>query len=338
MFMRATISFLLVLAIAGCAAGPEHLVLRAAGDPVELVDVPFFAQDEFQCGPAALATVLVDEGIDVTPEALKSQIYIPGRRGSLQAELLAATRRHGRVPYVLPASLAPMLDEVRAGRPVLLLQNLGLERWPVWHYAVLVGFDPERDRFLLRSGTTQRLQTRAPAYLARWDRAGRWSMVVVSPSDPPASADVRGWLRAVAPFESTGNLDVAAEGYEAAVNRWPDEAIAWTALGNVRYLQQDFHAAEESYTRALGISEDLWTARNNLVNTLVDRGCAGLADPWIRSAGEPPPEFASTWQQTLTAVAAAEDLSCDRSQSLQQHDQQRQLTASDELQSRPVPR
>ncbi|MDZ7767929.1 MAG: hypothetical protein U5K38_02050 [Woeseiaceae bacterium] len=67
-----------MLAIAGCAAGPEHLVLRAAGEPVELVDVPFFAQDEFQCGPAALATVLVHEGIEVTPQALKPQIYIPG--------------------------------------------------------------------------------------------------------------------------------------------------------------------------------------------------------------------------------------------------------------------
>lgn len=313
MSIRAGILFLLVVAIAGCAAGPEHLVLRAAGEPVELVDVPFFAQDEFQCGPAALATVLVHEGLDVTPQALKSRIYIPGRRGSLQAELLAATRSHGLVPYVLPKSLAPKLDEVRAGRPVLLLQNLGFERWPVWHYAVLVGFDPERDRFLLRSGTTRLEQTRARRYLTRWDRAGRWSMVVVSPSDPPVSADVLGWLQAVAPFESTGNLDLAAEGYEAAIKRWPDEAIAWTALGNVRYLQQDLQAAEESYIRALTISDGLWTARNNLVNTLVDRGCASLADPWIRTAGEPPPEIAPTWQQTLMDVAAAEERVCDSS-------------------------
>ncbi len=317
MSIRTGIPFLLAMAITGCAAGPEHLVLRAAGPPVELVDVPFFAQDEFQCGPAALATVLVHEGIDVTPQALRSQIYIPDRRGSLQAELLAATRRHGHVPYVLPGSLSPMLSEIRAGRPVLLLQNLGLERWPVWHYAVLVGYDPARDRFLLRSGTTHRKQTRARTFLASWDRAGRWSIVVASPSEPPVSADVLGWLRAVAPFESTGNFELAAEGYEAAVRRWPDEAIAWTALGNIRYLQQDLHAAEESYTRALTLSDDLWTARNNLVNTLVDRGCAGRAEPWIRTAGEPPPEFASTWQQTLMDVAAAEEQSCDHSRSPQ---------------------
>lgn len=311
--IRTGILCLHIMAMAGCAAGPEHLVLRAAGTPVELDDVPFFAQDEFQCGPAALATVLVHEGIDVTPQALRSQIYIPGRRGSLQAELLAATRRHGHVPYILPRSLAPMLNEIRAGRPVLLLQNLGLERWPVWHYAVLVGYDPERDRFLLRSGTTHRKQMRARTFLASWVRAGRWSVIVSTLSDPPVSADVLGWLRAVAPFESTGKLELAAEGYEAAVRRWPDEAIAWTALGNVRFLQQELRAAEESYTRALTISGSLWAARNNLVNTLVDRGCAGLAEPWIRTAGEPPPSFASTWQQTLMSVAAAEEQSCDSS-------------------------
>lgn len=311
---RAGIFCLLILALGGCATGPEHLVLRAAGAPVELVDVPFFVQDEFQCGPAALATVLVDAGIDVTPQALESQIYIPDRRGSLQAELLAATRRHGRVPYVLPGSLAPMLNEIRAGRPVLLLQNLGLGRWPVWHYAVLVGFDPDRDRFLLRSGTTQRKQSRARDFLASWDKAGRWSIVVVSPSDPPASADVLDWLRAVAPFESTGNLELAREGYEAAVKRWPDEAIAWTALGNISYLQRDLQAAEASYSRALTLSESLWTARNNLVRTLVDRGCAGRAEPWVRTAGEPPPEFASTWQETLMELAAAKDQSCSSSQ------------------------
>ncbi|HEX7719685.1 MAG TPA: PA2778 family cysteine peptidase [Woeseiaceae bacterium] len=315
--IRAGTICLVVLAISGCVTGPEHLVLRTAGTPVELVDVPFFAQDEFQCGPAALATVLVDAGVDVTPQALQSQVYIPDRRGSLQAELLAATRRHGRVPYVLPGSLAFMLDEIRDGRPVLLLQNLGIQRWPVWHYAVLVGFDPGRDRFLLRSGTTPRQQSRARNLLASWDKGGRWSIVVVSPSDPPVSADVLGWLRAVAPFESTGNLDLAREGYEAAITRWPDEAIAWTALGNVNYLQEDLQAAEESYSRALTLSESLWTARNNLIRTLVERGCAGRAEPWVRTAGEPPPEFASTWQQTLVDLAAAEDQSCGSSLSPQ---------------------
>jgi hypothetical protein len=263
------------LALGACAVGPERQVLRDAGAAVELVQVPFFPQDEYQCGPAALATVLVHSGVDVTTQELVARVYVPDRRGSLQAEMLAATRSQGRVPYLLPGSLAPILAELRAGQPVLLLQNLGLERWPVWHYAVLIGFDPAKEKFLLRSGITRREESSAVPFLASWDRGGRWSMVVVEAGEPPASADVLGWLRAVAPFESTGKLDVAAEGYMAAVTRWPEEAMAWTALGNVRYLQRDLVAAEAAYLHALELSPGFRTACNNLAQTLKELAAAG---------------------------------------------------------------
>src|SRR5690554_405536 len=36
---------------------------------VELTDVPFFPQTEYQCGPAALATVMQYRGIAIEPEA-----------------------------------------------------------------------------------------------------------------------------------------------------------------------------------------------------------------------------------------------------------------------------
>jgi tetratricopeptide (TPR) repeat protein len=86
---------------------------------------------------------------------------------------------------------------------------------------------------------------------------------------------VLGWLRAVAPFESTGKLELAAEGYLAAVARWPDEAMAWTALGNVRYLQRDLAAAEAAYLHALELSPGFRTACNNLAQTLKELAAAG---------------------------------------------------------------
>ncbi|NHA14649.1 PA2778 family cysteine peptidase [Thioalkalivibrio sp. XN279] len=255
--------------------GPERQVLREAGLPVELDQVPFFPQDEYQCGPAALATVLVHSGIDVSPQQLVQRVYVPDRKGSLQAEMIVATRSQGRVPYVLPETLAPILMELRSGQPVLLLQNLRLERWPVWHYAVLVGFDPAAERFLLRSGTTRREERGAVPFLASWDRGGRWAMVVVKAGEPPASADVLGWLRAVAPFESTGDLELAAEGYAAAVARWPDEPMAWTALGNVRYLQGDVTAAAAAYRHALELAPGFRAACENLAQALSELAAAG---------------------------------------------------------------
>lgn len=280
--MRTKVLALVLVAIAplalyGCAIGPEHRVLRDAGAPVEILDVPFFPQEQYQCGPAGLATVLVHSGAETTPEQLVSQVYVPERQGSLQTEMLAATRSQGRVPYLLPKSLAPILEELRAGQPVLLLQNLAFDWWPIWHYAVVVGYHPAEDKFLLRSGTTRREESDAADFLARWDRGERWSMVTTRPDQPPASADVLGWLRAVAPFEATGKLDIAAEGYKAAVKRWPEAPMAWTALGNVRYLQRDLAAAEAAYRHALKLAPGFGTACNNLKQTLKERAAAGAS-------------------------------------------------------------
>ena len=89
----------------------------------------------------------------MTPDELVPEIYLPARRGSLQVELIAATRSRGRLPYLLAPSDDALFDELAAGRPVLVLQKLGAGPWPGWHYAVLVGYDRDRRSVLLRSGT-----------------------------------------------------------------------------------------------------------------------------------------------------------------------------------------
>ena len=66
----------LLAVLAGCAQlVPQTVALRSgwpAGVPerVEWTGVPFFPQVDYQCGPAALATVLGYSGVKVTPEQL----------------------------------------------------------------------------------------------------------------------------------------------------------------------------------------------------------------------------------------------------------------------------
>jgi len=301
---RTVIVALLGAMMSGCVSSPAQQELRGAVSVQELVKVPFFAQDEYQCGPAALATVLVHGGVEVTPQQLVSKVYVPDRLGSLQAELVAATRSHGRVPYRLSDSLHAILEQLEDGQPVLVFQNLGFERWPIWHYAVVVGFDAQAGSFLLRSGTVRRHEVSAGRFLASWQRAGRWAMVAAATSEPPAGGSALGWLQAVAPFESTGNLAAAAEGYQAGVQRWPDDPLVWTALGNVRYLQQDFSAAEQAYVQALHFEPGHWPARNNLIRTFIAQGCGGRVAPWLENAGDPPAGFSAAWDRTLEELRA----------------------------------
>ncbi len=87
---------------------------------------------------------------------MKDEVFIPGREGSLQLEMVAAARRHGMLVYPLQGGLESVLEEVAAGNPVLVLQNQAFSWWPRWHFAVVVGFDRERRELVLRSGITRR--------------------------------------------------------------------------------------------------------------------------------------------------------------------------------------
>ena len=188
--LRAVAGIVLATALAGCSLAPALRVPPSADAPARVLpDVPFHPQTAYQCGPAALATVLGASGVPISPDALAPQVYLPGREGSLQLELVAATRRAGRIPWVVEREPEAIFAELDQGRPVLVLQNLLTRTVPKWHYAVVVGRDASRNRVILNSGKRQGLAERAPKFMRTWDWAGRWGLVSLRPGELPARAD-----------------------------------------------------------------------------------------------------------------------------------------------------
>ena len=251
---------------------------------VELRGVPFHSQVTDQCGPAALAMVLNDAGVTVSPEELRSRVYIPGRQGSLQIELLAAARQFGRVPYEIDPTLVALVAELSAGRPVLVLQNLGATIAPIWHYAVVVGYLPDEEKIVLRSGDRQRHLVKTKAFARSWMRGGFWGVVMLEPGELPASPEAGRYLRAVAAAEATSPASNAVPQYRAATQRWPRESLAWLGLGNASYAQGKLDDAETAYRSALAINPNDAVTLNNLAQVYVDMGCRGKALTTIEAA------------------------------------------------------
>lgn len=247
------LSVLLTVCLTGCSVSPyqyKQLDLETL-TATELSDTPFFPQEEYQCGPAALATVLQVAGVEaVTPESLVDQVFLPDREGSLQAELLAATRRADRIPFVIPRRMDALFAEVAAGYPVLVLQNLGLERWPIWHYAVVIGFNPAQQQLILRSGTTEREVVSLRAFERSWRLGNYWAMVVPPIGLMPESVPSLPYFEAVAAVEQQGRLGLAAMAYAAGTERWPYDATGYMGLGSIAYQQHDYANAEEYFYRA----------------------------------------------------------------------------------------
>lgn len=308
-----------VLVLAGCASRPPVLPERLpqGTEPVELVDTVFFPQTQYHCGPAALATVLQSSGVAVVPDDLVDQVYVPARQGSLQVELLAATRRAGRIPYVFGPGLTGLHAELEAGRPVLVLQNLGLGVLPVWHYAVVVGLDPAGDRVILRSGTEQRRVEQARAFLRSWRLGDHWAMVALRPGELPAEAERGRYLASVAQAERFLGPDGRRAAYRAALARWPDDVTARFGFAYAMHAAREWHAAEDAYRALIADHPQHAAAYNNLAEVLKARGCLAqsrrAADRALAIAGSDAPSLVDAIKATRDAIPAGADASdCNR--------------------------
>ncbi|MGH6918143.1 MAG: PA2778 family cysteine peptidase, partial [Geminicoccaceae bacterium] len=205
--------------LAACAT-PQIPQLGQVGLPAraEVASVPFHPQTENACGPAALAMVLGWSGVAARPEDVAGQVLTPGREGSLGHDLVAAARRANRLAVPVHG-LEPLLAELAAGHPVLVLQNLGLDWYPQWHYAVAIGYDLEAGTLTLRSGQEAGQVMPLATFARTWQRAEQWALVVLPPDRLPATADATVVVQAAAGLEQAGRYEAAAAAYAAALGR-----------------------------------------------------------------------------------------------------------------------
>lgn len=300
--------FVFAFWLSGCALiVPQTEELRAerpAGlpDRAELTDVPFFPQQEYQCGPAALATVLANLHLNLAPEDLVKEVYLPARQGSLQVEMLAAPRRHGMLSYQLAPRFENLLREVAAGTPVIVLQDYGVWPFSLWHYAVVVGYDYEKAEAVLRSGEKQRLRMPFAVLEYTWKESNYWSMIVVPPGHVPATATEADYLAAVLALERVSNPGAARSGFAALVGRWPENLGASIGLANSYYKLGELQQAETVLRRAAERHPDSAIVLNNLAQTLSDLGRADEALPLIDRAIALGGPFVAAARETRVAI------------------------------------
>jgi tetratricopeptide (TPR) repeat protein len=298
---------LLLAMLVGCATPQTDRLLASPTElprQVELDEVAFFPQETHQCGPAALATVMSSTALNITPDELVPEVYLPGRKGSLQFELLAAARRHGRVPYVLSPQLDAITAELAAGNPVLVLQNLGIAVAPFWHYAVVVGYDLASAELILRSGRERRRVTSLSTFEHTWRRGDYWAVVVLPPEKIAQTAEELPYLQAVVALERLERWQDASTAYTSALQRWPESLGAHIGAGNSRYALGDLHGAEQMFRAAIHQHPQAAVAFNNLAQVLADQqrwdDALVLAQQAVMLGGD----NADIFQQTLTGIEA----------------------------------
>lgn len=297
---------LLLICLTGCAGLKKWEMLQKAGDlppRFELKTVPFFPQKAHQCGPAALAMALNWSGLPVSLEDLTDEVFTPTRKGSLQTALISAARRHGRIAYI-STGMDVIFSEVAAGHPVIILQNLGLSWYPVWHYSVVVGYNIPKKFVILRSGATARKIMASRVFEKTWARSNYWGLLILRPEQLPSMAKKDLFLEAVLGLEKARRFRAAIHGYKTALTRWPQNLTVLMGIGNCHYALGELKDAESAFRETVRLHPKEGSVLNNLAQILFEQGQNQEALEVAKKAVSLGGPLTAVYQKTLEEIQA----------------------------------
>lgn len=225
----------------GCSTPPQTLEITEQPptnipSTANIEGVPFYAQQEFYCGPTTLAEVFEYNGVIKTPDQIAPQLFIPDRQGSLQLEMIAAIRQQGFLAYTSHGSLLQLMTLVQHNIPVIVLQNLGLSWYPIWHYSVVKGYDLNTKEFILHSADIENRRVQMKVFERTWQRANFWFVSALLPSQHISTLDDFTYISAAQDLISTGKGPEAIPFLEQAIKIWPENWLSYFLLGNY-YLE-----------------------------------------------------------------------------------------------------
>lgn len=202
-----------VAGLAGCAGSVAPEIKRLP-ERVELSGT-FYRGVANQSGPQVLASMLSQQGIVITPGLLEKPLHLPGAESQLQQNMQNLAREYGMVVYPLDSNLPALLTQVAAGYPVMVRFTEGSAFWAEPRYAILAGYNRQKQTVLLRSGMNRRELMGFGSFEAALKDAGGWAVLIQKPNQLPANVDQQRWLKAANDLAQAGQEQAAARAKKA---------------------------------------------------------------------------------------------------------------------------
>lgn len=265
----------------------------------ELANVPFVKQTENFCGPATLTMAMQWAGKQVSVDEIAGQVFTPGKKGTLQLDLIGASRRQGLLAVPIQG-ISALLHEVAAGHPVLVLENLAFSWYPRWHYALVYGYDLKEPELLMHSGNEEAKRWSLRKFERSWLYSQYWGLVVLPPGEMAATADELAHAEGAAGLEQLGKFPEAELVYRNILKRWPGSLAALIGLGNISYARGEFGASVKILREATAAHPDSPEAWHNLATA---EGAAKMKKAARKSAARAlslaPPESVAIYRESL---------------------------------------
>tara|TARA_R110001592_G_scaffold51769_4_gene159126 strand:- start:118 stop:1086 length:969 start_codon:yes stop_codon:yes gene_type:complete len=298
--------------IFGCLSVPPQTAKLLANPPdipvkYQISEVPFYPQDDYFCGPTTLSEVFNFYGVIKTPQQIAPALFIPELEGSLQIEMVAAVRQQGLLAYAESGNLTQLFSLVSKNIPVIVLQNVSTSWYPMWHYALVIGYDLEKQNVILHSGTDKNRVAELKVFERTWQRGQYWLLAAVPTNKASVNFDPFVYVSAAQDLLSSGKTIQGIDALENATRQWPDYWLPYFLLGN-HYLDRDNEHALFWYQQGLVFAQQQAAYLNNYAYSLSLSGCKQRAIKMIETAQRLKPQddnIKSTRDEINKATAKA---------------------------------
>ena len=169
-----TCSFVIVCAaLSACVTAAEIPQVET----LRLVEnVPFFPQEDKQCGPSSLAMVLNYQGVRVSPHEIAAEIFSESARGTLSIDMALYVQKRGLSALQFRGSMTEIKRSIDRGYPLVVLVDYGFSLYQKNHFMVVKGYD-ERG-IIVNSGKSESKFIEEKDFLKTWEKTGFWTLLI----------------------------------------------------------------------------------------------------------------------------------------------------------------
>lgn len=162
--------FALISSCASLQSIPEAKQTRVIGG------VPFFAQEEYQCGPASLAGVMNYLGVSVTPDDIAKEIYSKSLRGTLNIDMALYPQKKGLTAQQYQGSMDDLRKKIDSGNPVIVFVDNGFWFVQAGHFMVVVGYN--EFGVIVNSGKEKQKFISEKDFMSAWQKTKFWTLLI----------------------------------------------------------------------------------------------------------------------------------------------------------------
>jgi ABC-type bacteriocin/lantibiotic exporter with double-glycine peptidase domain len=180
--LKTSLSSLLFPALMICLLSSCAAPARIAGtNGRTLADVPFFPQEKYECGPAALASVLNYNGVNSTPEEIAAAIFSRTAKGTLNFDLALYAMGKGLEAEIYAGSMDAIVRSIEKRIPLIVLVDYGFWVYQQNHFMVVVGYN--ENGLIVNSGRENLKFIPSGEFLKIWEKTKYWTLSVRAPKN-----------------------------------------------------------------------------------------------------------------------------------------------------------